>query len=89
MGHNKNDLVLLAASEGDESALTAGDEVLFSYGAHHDSTLLAEYGFVLGLPTNVDNSLDISTYIEECFDQLDPVEAAVKRSYLEDASYWG
>lgn len=60
------------------------DEIGFTYGAHENSMLLAEYGFILS--ENPFNNVNIDKEILELF--LGD-EGEVKRGILEDQGYWG
>ena len=66
-----------------------GEEVLYSYGAHSDDTLFAEYGFVIGSPANADDSIVVTRRVEKLFAKLNDAEAARKKGILEDLHYWG
>lgn len=70
--------------------LKKGEEVKYSYSAHSDYILFAEYGFALGMPLNTDNSLDITKRIIKLFDNLETEEETdLKKSVLEANGYWG
>jgi hypothetical protein len=65
------------------------EEIFYSYGAHSDDVLLAEYGFVLGHPTNTNHSFNVTQHVEAFFDGLEADESKRKRKALEDAKYTG
>lgn len=67
--------------------MAEGDELGFTYGAHEDEMLLAEYGFALG-PTNVYNNVSLDSAIEDLFG-LQGESGSIKRGILEDEGYWG
>ncbi|BGP37807.1 hypothetical protein JCM10449v2_001729 [Rhodotorula kratochvilovae] len=67
--------------------LRNGDELTFSYGPRSDPTLLAEYGFVVGV-ANEHNEVEIDRSVEALFDAQGK-EGALKREILEEKDYWG
>lgn len=66
-----------------------GDEIFYTYGAHSDDTLLAEYGFVLGVPLNSHNNVDVTQRVEALFHRLDTAEREEKVDLLREHQYWG
>lgn len=64
-----------------------GEEVCYSYGAHAEDTLLAEYGFVLGAAHNSDDSVDVTSLVEPLF--LGSDEGKEKAELLKTKDYWG
>ncbi|SCV69285.1 BQ2448_2305 [Microbotryum intermedium] len=70
-----------------EESYRQGDELVFSYGAHANALLMAEYGFSLGVTNPDNNNLDVSAYIEQLL--LDDPQGSVKRDLLEAEGYWG
>lgn len=75
------------SSSGDPP-LRDGDELAFSYGAHEDSMLCAEYGFVVGRD-NEYNAVEIDRFVEALFDAQEGGEGEVKKGVLRDEGYWG
>ncbi|KDE06525.1 hypothetical protein, variant [Microbotryum lychnidis-dioicae p1A1 Lamole] len=74
------------ATSTTEDAYRQGDEFIFSYGAHDNALLMAEYGFSLG-PNNLENNnLDLSSYVEQLV--LDDPHGSAKRDLLEAEGYW-
>ncbi|OCF71488.1 hypothetical protein I204_07546 [Kwoniella mangroviensis CBS 8886] len=97
---NKIDFQLSCPDRG----LDANDEVLFEYGGHSSSTLFAEYGFCENLSlvdgVNADEQtnswldmkygeVDLTSYINELWDQQDQEDKEEKRQVLEDIGCWG
>jgi len=66
-----------------------GEEVKYSYSAHSDYILLAEYGFALGMPANTDNVLDVTQRVIQLFEDLEEEERELKKSILKANDYWG
>lgn len=67
--------------------IKTNDELGFTYGAHEDPMLLAEYGFTLG-GTNFYNHVSVDRELENLFENLEE-EGKIKRGVLEDEGYWG
>lgn len=71
-------------------ALRAGDEVYLRYGAHSNTVLFTEYGFVI--PFNRDNThitngeISIDHDVEELFRSSRHSEKKIQ--LLKDRSYW-
>jgi hypothetical protein len=63
--------------------------VNYSYSALSEYSLLAEYGFVLGMPANKDGCLDVTDRVLQLFDLLPKEEKVLKQSILEANNYWG
>lgn len=61
----------------------------YSYSAHSDYILFAEYGFAIGMPENTDNSLDVTNRVLALFENLESQERELKKSILEANGYWG
>ena len=72
-----------------QKLIREGDEIFYTYGAHSDDTLLAEYGFVLGVPLNSDNNVDVTHRVEALFHRLDAGERVDKVDLLTEHQYWG
>lgn len=67
-----------------------GEEVVFSYGAHGDDTLLTEYGFCIGAPANTDHTVEVSERVRKLlFEVCGDTEGQRKQQILSDADYWG
>ena len=74
---------------GDSVFVRKGDEVAFSYHAHSDDELLAEYGFALGFDRNPDNLLDVTFDVEELYNGLEGNVKQQKLALLEQHDYRG
>lgn len=63
-----------------------GDEILFSYGSHSNSTLWSEYGFIIK-PYNRWNSIDITSSVLDLF--MNSNDHSIERlSILKESNYW-
>lgn len=74
-----------------DPSLCAGDELAFSYGAHEDAMLMAEYGFTLhghDRDGNPFNNVDVTRIVEQMFDDAGD-QGRVKKGVLQDTGYWG
>ena len=79
----------LPALPAKQALIREGEEIFYTYGAHSDDTLLAEYGFVLGVPLNSDNNVDVTQRVEALFHRLDAGERVDKVDLLTEHQYWG
>lgn len=92
------DFRLLSSSDGPNQIadwskkriqINKGEEVKYTYSAHSDYILFAEYGFALGMPANTDNVLDVTKRVMHLFEELEAEEQNLKKSILEANGYWG
>ncbi|CAH7688160.1 hypothetical protein PPACK8108_LOCUS23081, partial [Phakopsora pachyrhizi] len=76
-----------SSSKG-EICFKKDQEIRFSYGPHGNSTLLAEYGFVVLDETNPWDFIDITDSIEILFEKIGE-DGNIKREMLQNLNYWG
>ncbi|MBW0515822.1 hypothetical protein O181_055537 [Austropuccinia psidii MF-1] len=73
-------------NSNDKISIYSGQEIMFSYGPHGNSTLLAEYGFIAD--SNPWDSIDLTDAIQSHF-EISQDDANEKKLMLQSAGYWG